>query len=365
MIDLENLKVLFFILPLLVLCLAAYQIHKKSWVWISENISNRFRENFTKYKNLNYLKIHLGLFFLMILILSLATATPYLVGEIELNDDKGKIFIILDGSFSMLPADTNTNPKTGKKPYDRLAEEQEFAEELVDLLPEYSFGVISFSKLPVVHTNLTDDSVQVKTIIRTMLLHNFENTGSSFKSAFAEFLRLSYQIDGNLQVVLLSDGEVPEGHEEDLTKELNELRRNKIPVHTVGIGTEAGGSVEFFISYKEDKKIDNLAVNEKSDSTGTKKVQVRKEVIKSIWTKRDNTLLKKISDETDGLNLVIEKKGSPEKLAEEIKRIVAKTKNKRRSEGQYSLTPYFLIFALILFLFERLFFLRKMAWSKK
>lgn len=359
MIDLENLKVLFFILPLLVLCLAAYQIHKKSWVWISENISNRFKENFTKYKNLNHLKIHIGLFFLMILILSFATATPYLVGEIELNDDKGKIFIILDGSFSMLPNDTNTNLKTGKKPYDRLAEEQEFAEELVDLLPEYSFAVMSFSKLPVVHSNLTDDVVQVKTIIRTMLLHNFENTGSSFKSALAEFLRLSYQIDGNLQVVLLSDGEVPKGHEEDLSNELNELSKNKIPVHTVGIGTEKGGSVEFFISYKEDKKIDNLAVNEKSDSTGTKQVQVRKKVIKSILTKRDNTLLKKISDTTGGMNLVIEKKGTPQELAEQIKNLLSKSKNKKKSEGQYSLTPFFLVFVLILFLFERLFFLRK------
>lgn len=359
MIELENLKVLFFLLPLLLVCLIGFQIHKKSLEWIDQNISSRFRKNFTKYEKILYLRIHIVIYFFLILILAFSTSAPFLVGEINVTDNSGKIFILLDGSFSMLPDDTFTNPKTGKKPYDRLAEEQEFAEELVDLLPEYSFGVLSFSQFPVLHSNITKDLVQIKTIIRTMLLHNFENTGTSYKSVLKELIRLYFEIDDSIQIVLLTDGEVPKGYEENLEEEISIFKKNKIPVHTVGIGSEKGGSVEFFISYSEERKIDNLAKNDKSDSTGTKKVQVNKKVIKSIWTKRNNSILKKISDETGGMNLVIEKNDSPVQLAEKVKKIVSNNKNKKKSEGEFSLTPFLLIIAICVFLFERLIFLRK------
>ena len=78
------------------------------------------------------IKLHLFYLFLLGLLLIISAAGPYREGLVEDVSGKGKIILVLDGSFSMLAGDTSPHPVTSKYPQDRFAEAQTFCEELID-----------------------------------------------------------------------------------------------------------------------------------------------------------------------------------------------------------------------------------------
>ena len=105
----------------------------------------------------------------------------------------------------------------------------------------------------------------------------------------------------------MSDGEVPEDKEENLTEEIELLKRNNVTVHTVGVGTNSpGGSVNFYVSYTEEEK-KALESESTDDSTGTKKKEVDQKIIKNIKTYREDKLLRNLAKETGGQRMIISK----------------------------------------------------------
>jgi hypothetical protein len=359
MIEFVYLEPFYFFLLFAGLCYFIFALNLRSLNWIRENITERFQNQFTKYKTNKYFTFHILLFGAISLLLLTSSASPYFQSEVNTVDESGKIIFLIDASFSMLAGDSNTNPITKKKPYDRLAEATEFAERLIDVLPEFEYGLISFGGETAVHSNLTKDILTVKTMIHTLLGHNFEHTGTSFKKVLNKVLEISNESDSGIQVVLISDGEVPEGKKEDISEELRYLAKNGVIIHTVGVGTKEGGNVEFFISYSEEQKKEMLKEILNSDSTGTKKVQVNKKVIKTIKTHREDDLLKEISSSTSGRYWIIEKGAKPEDLVETLKKNNKTTLSKNKALGRNSLTPYFLVLFIFIFVIERLFLFRR------
>lgn len=358
MIEFENMNHFFWILPWVTFLFYLYRKQSKAFNWVNENISKRFTSSLTKYDSILKIKIHLIYLFILGLFLIIATTGPYKEGLVEDVSGKGKIILVLDGSFSMLAGDTSPHPVTLKHPEDRFSEAQIFCEELIDANPDFSYGLISFSGKPAVQSMPTNDIITIKTIVHTLLVHNFETTGSSFKLALQEVLRQVYETEGNIQVILLSDGEVPEGKEEDISEEIEFLKRNNVTVHTVGVGTKSGGSVNFYVSYTEEEKKE-LENNSTDDSTGTKKKEVKQKSIKHIKTYREDKLLENLAKETDGHYIVVENKKWVKDLIPFIKETGARGKSKIKTSGKEDLSVFFLIAFLLGFLFDGIYLFRK------
>jgi hypothetical protein len=359
MIDFENINQFYWVIPWLIFLLYLYRKQSKSLSWIMENVSKRFIESITKYDSLLKIKLHLVYLFLLGLLLIISAAGPRKEGMVEDVSGKGKIILVLDGSFSMLAADTTPHPITKKNPYDRFAEAQIFCEELIDVNPDFAYGLISFSGKPAIHSLPTNDIITIKTFIHTLLVHNFESTGSSFKLALQEVLHQVYQTDGSIQVILLSDGEVPKGREEDIKEEIELLKRNNVTIHTVGVGTNSpGGSVNFYVSYTEEEK---KALENKStdDSTGTKKIEVDQKIIKNIKTYRQDDLLSGLAKETGGHYIVVEKGQWVKDLIPYIKETGANAKSKIKTSGKEDLSIYFLTAFLLGFFLDGLYLFRR------
>ena len=171
-------------------------------------------------------------------------------------------------------------------------------------------------------------------------------------------MREVYETEGNIQVILLSDGEVPEGKEEDLEEEIESLKQNKVTIHTVGVGTSKGGAVNFFVSYTEEEKKE-MENNSTDDSTGTKKKEVDQKIIKKIETYRQDDLLKRLANETGGHYIVVEKSKWVNDLSPFIKETGAIAKSKIKTSGKIDLSVYFLIAFLIGFLLDSFLLFRK------
>lgn len=358
MIDFENINHFYWIFPWIFFLLYLYRKQSKAFLWVEQNISKRFTNSITKYNSLTKIKLHLGfLFFLGLLAITAATG-PRMEGMVEDVSGKGKIILVLDGSFSMLAGDTSPHPITKKYHEDRFAEAQIFAEELIDANPDFAYGLITFSGKPAIHSMPTNDIISIKTFIHTLLAHSFESTGSSFKLALQEILREVYETEGNIQVILLSDGEVPEGKEENLEEEIEFLKQNKVTIHTVGIGTTKGGAVNFYVSYTEEEKKE-LENNSTDDSTGTKKKETSQKQIKKIDTYRQDDLLSKLAKETGGHYIVVEKNQWINDLSPFIKETGAIAKSKIKTSGKIGLSVYFLIAFLIGFLLDSFLLFRK------
>lgn len=351
MIDFENILQFFWILPWAVFVIYLYRKQKIAFEWIGNNVSNRFISVFTQYKNLNHLKLHIASIFGIGLLLIIAVAGPRMDGMVEDTSGKGKVILLLDGSFSMLSNDTSPHPVTKKYPEDRFAEAQIFSEELIDANPDYAYGLVSFSGKPAVHSLPTNDIITIKTFVHTLLVHNFESTGSSFKLALQEVLKIVYETEGNIQVILLSDGEVPEDKEENLEEELQLLKRNNVVVHTIGVGTEkGGGGVNFFVSYTEEEKKELMEKNRTDDSTGTKRKEVDQKIIKNIKTYRSDKILKQIAEATNGQYLVVEKGKWVQDLNPYLKATSAQSRSKIKTSGKIDLSIYFLLAFFLFFI---------------
>ncbi|MCX8000483.1 MAG: VWA domain-containing protein, partial [Leptospiraceae bacterium] len=246
-LSIEFIEYFLVIVPLGFLILFIYSKNQKALAWIEKNVAKRFQKNFTAY-NSQTLKLQFLIFFLMSLLLVLALVNLQIEQQSEIDvKDKGMIFLIIDGSLSMLAGDTTKDSVSELRAYDRFEEAQNFASDLVDLFPEYKYGIITVSGDYVIHSMPSADSVEVKKIIRSLLAHNFENTGLILKPLLQELLRLSEILNQTFQVILISDGEQLPEQKEDINEELEALKRAGIVVHTVGVGTKAGGSVVFSI----------------------------------------------------------------------------------------------------------------------
>jgi Ca-activated chloride channel family protein len=149
---------------------------------------------------------------------------------------RGDVVLVLDASNSMLVEDVAPS---------RLARERVLARALVDRLAGSRVGLIAFGGSGHALSPLTSDGSAIHLYLDALSPEIVNQGGSSLDSALRQALALLGGPDEGPtggSIVLVSDGEALEPREL-VAASIGHARRLGVPVHTVGIGTAAGGQV--------------------------------------------------------------------------------------------------------------------------
>jgi Ca-activated chloride channel homolog len=162
-------------------------------------------------------------------LLGVAAAGP-LRGPPPASEGGGDVVLVLDASNSMLVEDVAPS---------RLERQRSLARELVDGLGGGRVGLVAFGGTATVLAPLTTDAGALHLYLDALSPELVDQGGSSLSSALRHGLAL---LEGPGALVLVSDGEALEPPEVTAGA-LDEVARRRVPVHTVGVGTRAGGPV--------------------------------------------------------------------------------------------------------------------------
>jgi Ca-activated chloride channel family protein len=151
---------------------------------------------------------------------------------------RGDVVLVLDASNSMLVQDVAPN---------RLEREREIARRLVARLGGSRVGVVAFAGSAQPLTPLTDDFGAVHLYLDALGPDVVQQDGSSLYAALRSAVNLlDVPVAGTEarpgSIVVISDGEALEPMSM-VQIALEQAVQRRIPVHTVGIGTAAGGPV--------------------------------------------------------------------------------------------------------------------------
>ena len=332
MIDFSMPLALLLAVPWAALIALFYLRQSVSLRFLRQRVAPRFFGGFTGYGRYG-LPAHTAALFIMGALLIVAAAGPGTSGAVEGRVRADTVILVLDGSLSMVANDTNDIPGMHKAAT-RKEEEMAIALAIVDRFPDYRFGLASFSGIAAFHSPPTVDRTALKNYISSFRLHMFESTGSNFKAALGTVIHYAEQSSrSGFQVVLLSDGEEVRG--EGYDDELAVLKKRGIPVHTVGIGTAAGGDINIF-----DPR-EMLAGNQKPRYAASGR------------TRRDGTHLDRIARETGGVSIVMEKGGKLDDLYRAIGASPGQMAPVKR-QGRRDMSHIFIIIFAALFFADNL-----------
>lgn len=200
-------------------------------------VSKRFRRRFTCHSK-GSLKRHLLFLQVVGLLLVLAAAGPTLPGDLEVTAEGGRVLLLIDASASMNAGDVEAIFE-GDPPKSRFQLAQQIARDLILQLDDHRFALASFSGITTVELPITADREVLEEALRVLEVHTFyRNTGSSFASALDMALHFATDPSTELQVVLLSDGELPRPKEYE--EALDALKARQIPIHALALGSLEG-----------------------------------------------------------------------------------------------------------------------------
>ncbi len=167
------------------------------------------------------------------------------VNEIEAQATGKDIFLVFDLSRSMDAIDIEPS---------RLEKTKFELTKNIDLLKSDRVGLIVFSSDAYTHTPLTFDRDAIKLFIQKLNTNLFVQNGTDLNAAFSLILK-KFQSSSTLNsrktkvIVLISDGE-------DFGKidpnVIFELKKNKINLLTLGVGTPQGGQIRDGLDFKKD-----------------------------------------------------------------------------------------------------------------
>ena len=242
------------------------------------------------------------IFFVLILILALSGLTIFK----EVNSSSFSFVIAIDSSQSMSAVDMSPN---------RLESAKQAAKEFIDSLPTQTYvSIISFSGSTKIQQELTKNKQELKLGIDKIEL---ETTGGTdiYEVVFNSMKILGNQ--DNRAIILLSDGQINTG---SISSTIEDAKRNNIVIHTIGVGTIEGGNASFGISKIDEDSLKALAYN-----TGG-----------IYFNAKDETGIAKSFSDVYTLT---------------------------RKLGEFELTPYLIIFCIILFIGKQfLISINKVLW---
>ena len=191
----------------------------------------------------NIMLLIFNILFVILLVFSLAGFTLHK----EMTTSDFSFVITIDNSESMSATDIPPN---------RLAAAKETAAVFVDNLPyESRLGVISFSGNSRIEQALTTNKQEAKFAISNIEISDVK--GTDIYEAILNSIQV-FEKEKNKAVVILSDGQINIGN----IKEVIEYAKyNEVLVHTIGIGTVAGGEVSFGMSKLDEESLKSLAYN--------------------------------------------------------------------------------------------------------
>lgn len=218
----------------------------RAWRWVEARVVPRFRASATAVASRRGLAARLGLLLATGLALVAAAARPEAIGgDLGAGGDDRPIRLVLlvDASASMHAQDAiegplPAGPADGPAPR-RLEQAKAVAIGLVEALPRAEVGLVSYSGAATLHLPLTRDREALLEALRVLEIHSFyQSTGSSLAGALDAALHFVRPERGGLQLVLLSDGEVP--HPDDHQPPLAALAEAGVPVHAAAFGSAEG-----------------------------------------------------------------------------------------------------------------------------
>ncbi len=278
------------------------------------------------------------LFILGYIFLILAMADPQIGTRLEEVKRKGvDIMIALDVSLSMHAEDVAPN---------RLEKAKHEVSGLIDILQGDRVGLIAFAGMAHVQCPLTLDYAAAKIFLRDMDTDLIPQPGTALDDAIAKAIRSFDTKDRKHKVlILITDGE---GHEGKPLERAKEAAKEGIVIYTIGIGSPEGVPIPVYdrngrpAGYKKDRE-GNV-----------------------VTTKLDVETLQKIAFETNG-KYYISSGGESElkKIYAEINKMDKKELKAKRFTQYEDRYQYFVLLALLFFLWETVLPERKLSGSVK
>jgi Ca-activated chloride channel family protein len=153
--------------------------------------------------------------------------------EADLRAVGRDIFLLMDVSRSMDAADVQPS-RIEKAKFELL--------KLLDAFPNDRFGLVVFSAQAYLQCPLTTDHSAVRLFLESLSTRVSNAAGTAFAPALELVVQkvVGSAANQSKAIVLVSDGEDFGPDDRDA---LRLLRRNKIPVLTVGVGTRAGAGI--------------------------------------------------------------------------------------------------------------------------
>ncbi len=331
MIRFSEPLLLLLILPWAVMVVLVWRSGRRALDWLSKNVDAGRLAVWTR-STPNGLTAHLALIFAMGALLIGAAAGPWAPGLVETQSTGSTVILVLDASLSMGAGDAGFHPATGEDFGSRFDLARTLCLELTEMAPEMTFGLVSFSGAAVIHSPPTRDLQALRTLLKTLRYHYYsQSMGTRFSSAFDAVIHLMADRNTPYQVVLLSDGELPE--KDETSDGLVILKAAGVPVHTVAVGSLEWQEMTVYVLS------DILSGAEEKRTAG------------EYRTRRDDRTLAKISKATGGRALVFEYGAWVEDLAEAI-RASTGPQTRRELAGRRNLAAYPLVLFLVLLIIE-------------
>ena len=236
-----------------------------------------------------------ALLFAAVFFLVVALVRPQLGGRSTLIKREGiDLLFALDVSKSMVVQDIRPS---------RLKRAKLEIQSIVDTLKGDRVGLVSFSGAAFVQCPLTSDYAASKLFLKALEPNQMPVQGTAVGEALTVAHKLLTSESGNSGarlVVLMTDGE---DHGENLDKAIDALAEARIPVFVVGIGSPSGEPIP---EYTDDGQMNGYH----RDGSG-----------KTIMSRLNESLLRKIADKTGGRYVNLQAGGTLEELKEYVKRL--------------------------------------------
>lgn len=185
-------------------------------------------ELFSKNITILYLNIFI------VLLLTLAIAGINVTQEV--NASQMSFVMVIDSSRSMGVNDISPS---------RLEVAKKAAIDFLEMVPEKTrIGIVSFSGNAVIQTEITDDKVLLKKAINDIELQT--TGGTDVLNALITASNLLIREDARA-IIFMSDGDVNVNSVQEIVDYTN---KNRILIHSLGIGTEEGGTDVTGATYK-------------------------------------------------------------------------------------------------------------------
>ena len=184
-----------------------------------------------------------NIFFVVLLVLTLAGLTLH--SEVEASSFS--FVVAIDNSQSMSALDLEPN---------RIGFAKQVARDFVNSLPYESYlGVTSFSGESSTLQGLTKNKQEIIFAINSIEVS--EIGGTDVFDAVSNAVKLLGD-EENKAIVLLSDGQINTG---SIDEAIDYAKFNNVLIHTIAIGTVAGGETSYGLSKLDEESLKSLAYN--------------------------------------------------------------------------------------------------------
>ncbi len=195
-------------------------------------------------QTMKFIFYSIALFFLLLGIANLQTGSKMQ----EVKREGADIMICLDVSNSMLAEDLKPN---------RLERAKQAIEKMIDKLEGDRLGIIVFAGEAYTQLPITTDYSSAKLFLNAITPNIVPTQGTAIGNAIDKAMESFGKDEGkNKAIIIITDGE---NHEDDAIKKAEEVAKNDVVIHTIGIGSDAGVPIPVYhngvpAGYRKDKE---------------------------------------------------------------------------------------------------------------